>query len=138
MVARFWYDQLFNLLIKILIIQMVAGIIIDNFAKLRNEEMEMINDMKNVCTICGLKREDIEKIYDKYGKTYDNHIKKDHNIFYYIYYIIYLHKKDNTEFTGMESYIYEMVFKQKDITWFPIDKYIYILIIESTSLKKKN
>jgi hypothetical protein len=121
-VGRFWYDQLFNLLIKILIIQMLAGIIIDNFTKLRKGEMEMLSDMKNVCTTCGMKRDDIEKIYDKYSKTYDDHIRNDHGIFNYIYYIIFLHKKDKTEFTGMESYVYDLAFKQKDITWFPIDK----------------
>jgi hypothetical protein len=102
---------------------MVAGIIIDRFAKLRNEETEMIDDMHNKCTICSLKREDIEKIYDDiYKKSYLTHIKQDHNIFYYIYYIIYLNNKSKTEFTGMESYVHQMVFKQKDITWFPIEK----------------
>jgi hypothetical protein len=120
--ARFFYDQLFNLIVKILIIQMVAGIIIDNFAKLRKEEMDMIKDMNTICTICGLKKDDIEKVYDKYGRSYEDHMQKDHNIFNYIFYIIYLHKKDKTEFNGMESYVYKMAFLEKDITWFPIDK----------------
>jgi hypothetical protein len=81
--------------------------------------MEMISDMKNICTICSLKREEIVKIYNKYGKNYNDHIKSDHKIFNYIFYIIYLYKKDNTEFTGMESYVNDLVFIQKDITWFP-------------------
>ena len=116
---RFWYDELFNLILKVLIVQMVSGIIIDNFAVLREQEMEMIFDMKNICTICSLKREAIIKIYNKYGKNYNDHIKSDHKIFNYIFYIIYLYKKDNTEFTGMESYVNDLVFIQKDITWFP-------------------
>jgi hypothetical protein len=120
--ARFFYDQLFNLIVKILIIQMVAGIIIDNFAKLRNQEWSMIQDMNNVCTICGLKKEEIEKVYDRFGRSYNDHIQKDHNIFNYIYYIIYLYKKDKTEFNGMETFINDMVFHVKDITWFPINK----------------
>jgi hypothetical protein len=116
---RFWYEELFNLILKILIVQMVSGIIIDNFAVLRDQETEMISDMKNICTICSLKREEIVKIYNKYGKNYNDHIKYDHKIFNYIFYIIYLYKKDNTEFTGMESYVNDLVFVQKDITWFP-------------------
>lgn len=123
--GRFWYDQLYNIIVKILIIQMIAGIIIDNFAKLRDEDMERKNDMKNICTICGRKRDEVEKIYENYSLTYNDHIKYDHNIFNYIYYIIFLHYKDKTEFTGMESYIYNMVYNQKDITWFPHDK-IYL------------
>ncbi len=120
--ARFWFDQSFNLFIKILIIQMIAGIIIDRFAMLRQEENDMIYDMQNKCTICGLKKEDIEKIYDLYKQNYQIHTKYDHNIFNYIYYIIYLDNKRKTEYTGMESYVYRMVFKQKDITWFPTEK----------------
>jgi hypothetical protein len=101
---------------------MIAGIIVDRFAMLRKEETDMVYDMHNKCTICGLKKEDIEKIYDIYKKNYNTHTKYDHNIFNYIYYIIYLNIKRKTEFTGMESYVYQMVFKQKDITWFPIEK----------------
>lgn len=110
------------LIVKILVTQMVAGIIIDNFAKLRNQELAMINDMTNICTVCSLKRDEIEKIYEKYSKTYNEHVRIDHNIFNYIYYIIYLHFKDKTEYTGMESYVYDLVFNQRDITWFPINK----------------
>src|SRR5574344_3131898 len=112
-------------MLKILIIQMISGIIIDNFAMLRVQEMEMIHDMKNVCTICSLKKEEIEKIYDKFGRSYNDHISIDHKIFNYIFYIIYLYNKDTTEFTGMESYVYELVFNQKAITWFPL-KNLYL------------
>ena len=56
---------------------------------------------------------------------YTDHIIRDHHIFNYIFYIIYLFKKDKTEFTGIESYVYELAFNQKDITWFPIDQ-LYI------------
>ena len=98
---------------------MVGGIIIDNFAKLRNDESDMTFEMNNVCTICGMNRDDIEKIYDKLGKTYQDHINDDHDPFNYIFYLFYINKKDSTEYTGMESYIWNMAYVQKDITWFP-------------------
>lgn len=123
---RFFFDQFFNLIVKILIVQIVSGIIIDNFAKLRNDEIEMIYDMNNICTICSLERDKIEKIYEKFGKSYSSHIKEDHNMFNYVYYIINIYNKDTTEFTGMESYIYEMVFRQKDITWIPLNRMYYL------------
>ena len=85
----------------------------------------MIYDMYNICTICSLKKEKIKEIYKNYGKDDFIHQKKDHNIFNYILYIIYLYKKEKTELNGMESYIYESAFVQKDITWFPIDQ-LYI------------
>ena len=60
---RFFYDEIGNLMLKILIGNMISGIIIDNFAALRKSETEMIYDMYNICTICSLKKEKIKEIY---------------------------------------------------------------------------
>ena len=122
---RFFYDEIGNLMLKILIGNMISGIIIDNFAALRKSETEMIYDMNNICTICSLKKDKISKIYKNYGKDYNTHQNVDHFVFNYIFYIIYLYKKEKTELNGMESYIYESAFVQKDITWFP-NKKLYI------------
>ena len=122
---RFFYDEIGNLMLKILIVNMISGIIIDNFAALRKSETEMIYDMNNICTICSLKKDKIIKVYKNYGKDYYTHQNVDHFVFNYIFYIIYLYKKEKTELNGMESYIYESAFIQKDITWFPIKK-LYI------------
>ena len=122
---RFFYDEIGNLMLKILIGNMISGIIIDNFAALKKRETEMIYDMNNICTICSLKKDKIIKIYKNYGKDYYTHQNVDHFVFNYIFYIIYLHKKEKTELNGMESYIYESAFIQKDITWFPSKK-LYI------------
>ena len=122
---RFFYDEIGNLMLKILIVNMISGIIIDNFGALRKSENEMIYDINNICTICSLKKDKIIKVYKNYGKDYTTHRDVDHSIFNYIFYIIYLYKKEKTELNGMESYIYECAFIQKDITWFPIKK-LYI------------
>ena len=122
---RFFYDEIGNLMLKILIGNMISGIIIDNFAALRKSETEMIYDMNNICTICALKKDKITKIYKNYGKDYSTHQNIDHSVFNYIFYIIYLYKKEKTELNGMESYIYDSAFVQKDITWFP-NKKLYI------------
>ena len=122
---RFFYDEIGNLMLKILISNMISGIIIDNFAALRKSENEMYYDMNNICTICSLKRDKIEKIYKNYKRDYNTHENIDHFVFNYIFYIIYLYKKEKTELNGMESYIYDSAFIQKDITWFPSKK-LYI------------
>ena len=122
---RFFYDEIGNLMLKILIVNMISGIIIDNFAALRKRETLMIYDMNNICTICSLKKDKIIKVYKNYGKDYYIHQNVDHFVFNYIFYIIYLYKKEKTELNGMESFIYESAFVQKDITWFPIKK-LYI------------
>ena len=72
-----------------------------------------------------LKKDKIIKVYKNYGRDYYIHQNVDHSVFNYIFYIIYLYKKEKTELNGMESYIYESAFIQKDTTWFPSKK-LYI------------
>ena len=122
---RFWYDEIANFILKIVVGDILSGIIVDTFLALRMEEMEMRSDMKNICTICSLNRKDISDVYEPRGKTYHDHISEDHKIFNYVFYIIYLYKKDMTEFTGIESYIYDLAVVQKEISWFPLEK-LYI------------
>ena len=47
-----------------------------------------------------------------------NHLKKDHYLWNYMFYIAYLRDKDKTEYTGLESYIAELC-DAKEISWFP-------------------
>ena len=39
----------------------------------------------------------------------------------YVFFIAYLKDKDETEYTGMESYIDEKI-KNMDYTWFPFNR----------------
>ena len=41
--------------------------------------------------------------------TYEEHIERDHNLWFYLYFIVYLKSKRSTEFTGSECYVYEMI-----------------------------
>ncbi len=60
--GRIWYDQMFNFFLLIVILQIFAGIIIDTFSNLREKQQGVIDDMQNSCFICGLRRDEIEKI----------------------------------------------------------------------------
>lgn len=52
-----------------------------------------------------------------------HHIEKEHNLWQYVFFIIYLNSKDTTEYTGIESYVAEKLV-QDDIAWFPFNKAI--------------
>lgn len=58
---RWITDNLFNLLLLIIMINIVAGIIIDTFGELREELANYINDLNTYCFICGYDKETIEK-----------------------------------------------------------------------------
>lgn len=53
--------------------------------------------------------------------TFEIHIHKDHNPWKYVFYIAYLKDKDETEYTGIESYISDKV-KNIDFSWFPFHR----------------
>ena len=49
----------------------------------------------------------------------------DHNTWNYVYYLYYLKKKDKTEFTGVDSYVHNMI-ERDDHNWIPIEKALAI------------
>jgi len=51
------------------------------------------------------------------------HIKKEHNLWQYVFYIIHLNTKDTTEFNGIESFVAAKLVED-DISWFPFNKAI--------------
>ena len=51
--GRFAFDNLYNLLVMVIMLNIVSGIIIDNFGTLREEEKEFRHDIQNICFICG-------------------------------------------------------------------------------------
>ena len=54
--------------------------------------------------------------------TFEEHIRREHNMWHYLYFIVLIKVKDPTEFTGPESYVHEMV---KVITYLHISTYLH-------------
>jgi hypothetical protein len=99
----------------IVLMGVVQGIIIDTFARLREEQEYCKKDMKNKCFICGHERDFIEK---NTVKGFIHHIENDHNIWNYILFICYLLSKESTEYSGIESYVREQ-YDKDDLAWIP-------------------
>lgn len=60
---------------------------------------------------------------DKKGdnkKGFFYHVKIEHNLWNYLFFISYLKDKETTEYSGFESYVAEKLDK-KDISWFPLN-----------------
>ncbi|CAD8111133.1 unnamed protein product [Paramecium sonneborni] len=120
LVLRFIFDNFFNILVIIVMLNIVAGIIIDTFGELREQLQEYNQDLENLCFICGYDKETIEKESINL-QNFSDHIKKEHYQWYYLFYIAYLREKDPTEYTGIESYVAGKL-DSGDITWFPLNK----------------
>ena len=99
------HDASFHILVKVILLNILFGIIIDTFAKMREQKKFIDMDKNNVCFICNYDR----FIFDKSSEGgFDRHVSKDHNLWYYVFYIVHLENKDPTEMTGIESYVFDM------------------------------
>ncbi|NP_001191618.1 inositol trisphosphate receptor [Aplysia californica] len=112
--ARVIYDLLFYFIVIIIVLNLIFGVIIDTFADLRSEKQTKDEILRNTCFICGLERFS----FDNRSVTFEDHIKHEHNMWHYLYFIVLVRVKDPTEFTGPESYVDAMI-KERNLEWFP-------------------
>lgn len=120
MTGRLIYDNLFNILLMVLLLNIIFGITIDTFAELRAEKEQQKVDQYNSCTICSIDRNEFDR-YTEHG--FKHHINTEHNMWDYIFFLVYLINKEPTEFTGVESYVVDQV-QQGSISFFPVGKAI--------------
>lgn len=116
--TRFWLDNLFAIIQITLILQMVAGIIIDNFSALRQSQGEIDEDKYNLCLICGLHRTGINKYYGN-EDGYNEHIKLDHYFWNYMFLIFNVLRKSKKELMGIDLSIYEQYEENQSTSWIP-------------------
>ena len=110
---------------------MISGIVIDTFAKMREDSEERTEEMENTCFICGNTKEKINKGKEKKG--FDYHIKSQHNLWHYVYFIAWVKGKQDKEYSGVESFVADLL-ESGDISWFPINKFHFPNIPSLTRL----
>ncbi|KFO65716.1 Inositol 1,4,5-trisphosphate receptor type 2, partial [Corvus brachyrhynchos] len=112
--ARVVYDLLFYFIVIIIVLNLIFGVIIDTFADLRSEKQKKEEILKTTCFICGLERDK----FDNKTVSFEEHIKAEHNMWHYLYFIVLVKVKDPTEYTGPESYVAQMIV-ERNLDWFP-------------------
>ena len=119
---RFFYDVSFFLLVSTILLNVVQGIIVDAFAELREKSDIQSVDMKNVCYICGLERQTLDRDTEE---GFETHVEEDHEVWNYVFFLIHLEAKDQSDMNGIESYIKEM-YDQQETSWFPLHRCLRI------------
>ncbi|KAL6106962.1 itpr2 [Pungitius sinensis] len=112
--ARVVYDLLFFFIVIIIVLNLIFGVIIDTFADLRSEKQRKEEILKTTCFICGLERDK----FDNKTVSFEEHIKSEHNMWHYLYFLVLVKVKDPTEYTGPESYVAQMI-AEENLEWFP-------------------
>jgi uncharacterized membrane protein YgcG len=99
------------------------------FNSINAQRMSKINDQKFKCIMCSIDRH----AFEKDGRGWTDHVTSDHDPFNYLAFFYYLWKKDEMDFTGMESYVLEKL-AQDDCTFLPISQ---AMVLTKTALKTK-
>ncbi|XP_048064932.1 inositol 1,4,5-trisphosphate receptor type 3 isoform X3 [Megalobrama amblycephala] len=123
--ARVVYDLLFYFIVIIIVLNLIFGVIIDTFADLRSEKQKKEEILKTTCFICGLERDK----FDNKTVSFEEHIKLEHNIWNYLYFIVLVREKNKTDYTGPESYVAHMI-KNKNLDWFPRMQAMSLVVTE--------
>jgi len=113
------FDLSFFIIIVTLLLNLIFGMIIDAFGDLRDEKSSNEEDMENVCFICGLQRSEYERT-----DNFERHISKEHNMWKYLAYLVYLQEKSKlymTDFTDIEDYVLDR-YRNKDYMWIPVGR----------------
>src|SRR3990167_4204527 len=87
---RIAFDFTFFLVIMVLLLNVIFGVIIDSFSSMREELNRLSEDVENKCYICGLQKFEL----DTKGEGWYRHIYESHNVYNYLYFLIYIEKKD--------------------------------------------
>ncbi|KAL4447069.1 hypothetical protein ABPG74_013921 [Tetrahymena malaccensis] len=114
--SRFFFDNIFQIVLAHVIIYIFGGIIIDKYRQLKDAKNRKQQDEKKNCFICGFDRQTLDKGDDILGFYY--HIRQEHYMWNYIFYMAYLQLKDKVMYNGDEMYIFKKI-EKNDISWIP-------------------
>ncbi len=66
-----------------------------------------------MCVVAGLERDK----FDNKTVTFEEHIKVEHNMWHYLFFIVLVREKNKTDYTGPESYVAHMIKVKKKKTY---------------------
>ena len=109
--GRFIFDLIFFVVVPTLLINLIFGIIVDNFAERRSKRDKMRENQLSKCFVCGKLDNDIE--------DFSQHTKYLHNCWDYVYYIGYLKSTAYEDLVDYaDVYVKKMIDSNK-VEWFP-------------------
>ena len=113
-IERLILDDIFFFFIVIISIDLVFGIIIGEFAALREKTQKHDNDRKYHCLICHINKNTVEKN----RQNFSVHINNKHNLWNYVSYMIYVKLSNSRNLNSINSYVKDKI-DNKNISWLP-------------------
>uniref|UniRef100_A0A1I8I891 EF-hand domain-containing protein n=1 Tax=Macrostomum lignano TaxID=282301 RepID=A0A1I8I891_9PLAT len=114
-VYRILFDITFFFFVIVILLAIIQGLIIDAFGELRDQLEQVKENMESNCFICGIGKE----YFDKVPHGFDKHVDKEHNFANYMFFLMHLINKPDTEYTGQETYVWEL-YQKRCWDFFPV------------------
>ncbi|KAK2192468.1 hypothetical protein NP493_31g06036 [Ridgeia piscesae] len=114
-VYRIIFDITFFFFVIIILLAIIQGLIIDAFGELRDQLAQVQEDLESSCFICGIGKD----YFDKVPHGFETHIQKEHNFANYMFFLMHLINKPDTEYTGQETYVWEL-YQERCWDFFPV------------------
>ncbi|XP_032882821.1 ryanodine receptor 3 isoform X4 [Amblyraja radiata] len=111
---RIIFDITFFFFVIVILLAIIQGLIIDAFGELRDQQEQVREDMETKCFICGIGND----YFDRTPHGFEIHTLQEHNLANYLFFMMYLINKDETEHTGQESFVWKM-YQERCWDFFP-------------------
>lgn len=111
---RILFDITFFFFVIVILLAIIQGLIIDAFGELRDQQEQVKEDMETKCFICGIGND----YFDRTPHGFETHTLQEHNLANYLFFLMYLINKDETEHTGQESFVWKM-YQERCWDFFP-------------------
>nr|XP_022341732.1 inositol 1,4,5-trisphosphate receptor type 2-like isoform X5 [Crassostrea virginica] len=134
--ASFWplvlYHVSFFIFITTIGLNIIFGIIVDTFSELRDLKWRAESDMKDTCFICSRNSYDFEHN----GKGFDHHVRNEHNMWAYVFFLIHLEDVKTSDFTALELYVHKLV-ALENYDFFPMNRALCLTSVDTDSTESK-
>lgn len=80
------------------------------FSELRSDRADIQEDQTSVCFMCGIAAHEFEAV-----GGFDLHVQRDHNMWNYLYYTMYLQDVQESDQSYHELYLYDMLVQKKQM-----------------------
>lgn len=114
-VYRILFDITFFFFVIVILLAIIQGLIIDAFGELRDQLESVKDDMESNCFICTMEKTFFEAV----PHGFETHVQQEHNLANYMFFLMHLINKPDTEYTGQETYVWNM-YQQRCWDFFPV------------------
>jgi hypothetical protein len=80
---------------------LLVAVLAESFWSLQTQQRTLERQVQSSCFICSLKRDDLE--YPG-SSSFSKHTTGEHNMWQYLWFIVYLEEKDPTQLSGVELF----------------------------------